>query len=47
MEREGMVTFTIGGIVFEYDEEKNQKNFRNMAYRSEVQLVYFLEVYLG
>ncbi len=38
MDQKRMVTFTLGGMVFEYDEEKNQKNiqkhgisFRNAA----------------
>lgn len=28
METDRMVTFTLAGIAFEYDEEKNQKNIR-------------------
>lgn len=28
MVQNNMVTFTLGGMVFEYDEEKNQKNIR-------------------
>ena len=39
-----IVTFTLGGIEFEYDEEKNQKNIEKhgISFRNAAQLVCFL-----
>lgn len=28
MDKDRTVTFTLGGMIFEYDEEKNQKNIQ-------------------
>lgn len=36
------ITFMLGGMIFEYDEEKNVKNIKNMEFHSKVPLVYFL-----
>ena len=34
MVQKRMVTFTLGGMVFEYDEEKNRKMSKSMEYHS-------------
>lgn len=36
------VTFMLGGMVFEYDEEKNQANIKNMVFLFAVPPVCFL-----
>ena len=42
MEQEGIVTFTLGGMVFEYDEEKNQKNIQKhgISFRSAARIFF-------
>ena len=37
-----IVAFTLGGMAFEYDEEKNQKNIAKHGIPLEMRLAYFL-----
>lgn len=42
MENSKTVTFSLGGMIFEYDEKKNKINIKNMEFHLKVLPVYFL-----